>query len=217
MSLHFRPEAVVFDNDGLLVDSEECWSKAEAMMFAERGLDYPASMKAEFIGKTVPATAALMAQRFGEVGNEAALTAQLLTLATEVISAECEPMPGAVELVSSLRGRMPIAVASNSPRAVVEAALRPAGLWGRFDALISCDDVAVGKPAPDLYLKACAVLGATPEHCLAFEDSETGLASARAAGLAVVGVPTLKDIGFDADLVVDSLADPDLLEWVSTW
>jgi HAD superfamily hydrolase (TIGR01509 family) len=217
MALHFRPEAVVFDNDGLLVDSEACWSKAEGMIFAERGLDYPASIKAEFIGKSVPDTVTLMAQRFGEVGNEAAISAQLLKLAAEVIAAEAEPMPGAVELVTSLRGRMPIAVASNSPRALVEAALRPAGLWGRFDAMVSFDQVAAGKPAPDLYLKACALLGASAEHSLAFEDSETGLVSARAAGLAVVGVPTLKNLEFDADLVVDSLADPDLLEWVATW
>lgn len=217
MTLHFRPEAVVFDNDGLLVDSEACWSKAEAIIFAERGLEYPPSIKAEFIGKSVPDTVTLMARRFGEVGNEAAIGTQLLRLAAEIIAAESVPMPGAVELVTSLRGRMPIAVASNSPRPLVEAALRPAGLWGRFDALISFDDVAAGKPAPDLYLKACAALAATPEHCLAFEDSETGLASARAAGLAVVGVPTLKNLEFDADLVVDSLADPDLMEWVATW
>jgi HAD superfamily hydrolase (TIGR01509 family) len=217
MTLHFRPEAVVFDNDGLLVDTESCWTKAEATIFAERGLEYPPAIKAEFIGKSVPDTVALMAQRFGEVGNEAAIGTRLLRLAAEVISAESVAMPGAVELVYSLRGRMPIAVASNSPRGLVEAALRPAGLWGRFDAVVSFDDVAIGKPAPDLYLKACAALAATPEHCLAFEDSETGLASARAAGLAVVGVPTLRNLEFDADLVVDSLADPDLMEWANSW
>ena len=212
--LSTRPAAIVFDNDGLLVDSETCWHEAERLLFTRRGRVYADEQRAEVFGKSVPATAALLAVPLGEVGNESALVEEMLTAVADVIAAEVRPMPGALQLLIHLHGRVPVAVASNSPRHLVELALDRAGLRPFFEVLVSRDDVSAGKPAPDLYLEACARLGVDPAESVAFEDSLVGLASARAAGMRVVGVPSMRGQEFPADLVVDSLADPRLFSWL---
>ena len=143
-----HPAAIVFDNDGLLVDSETCWHEAERSMFTRRGLTYPDALRAEVLGKSVPATAILLAPALGEVGRESALVDEMLTAVADAIAADVVPMPGAVELVRHLHGRMPIAVASNSPRYLVELALDRTGLRPFFEVVVSRDDVAAGKPAP---------------------------------------------------------------------
>jgi HAD superfamily hydrolase (TIGR01509 family) len=121
-----------------------------------------------------------------------------------------EPMPGAVELLDALA--VPTGVASNSPRSFVDRALEVSGLRERFDCVLSADDVARPKPAPDLYLALARGLGADPAACVALEDSPTGVAAARAAGAFVIGVPSLAGIVLDdAHLVADSLADPRVL------
>ncbi|MCC6497553.1 MAG: HAD family phosphatase, partial [Propionibacteriaceae bacterium] len=181
-----RPAGVVFDCDGLLVDTEPCWTVAESAVFAARGLGYGPAEKALFIGKSVPATVELMAGIFGETGNEERIRAEVVDSVGDVIAGQAEPMPGAVELVRLLSGRTPIGVASNSPRVILDIALRRAGLAGAFGAVIAADEVAVPKPAADLYLAACRLLGADPGASIAFEDTETGVAAARAAGMLVV-------------------------------
>ncbi|MFT4110027.1 HAD family hydrolase [Propionicimonas sp.] len=208
-----RPAGIVFDCDGLLMDTEPCWTVAETAVFAARGLPYGPDEKARFIGKSVPATVALMAAIFGEAGNEDAIEVEVLSTIEDVISREAQPMPGALDLVAALQGRLPIAVASNSPRAVLDAALARADLAGAFGAVIAADEVVVPKPGPDLYLTACARLGVSAPESLAFEDTTTGVAAARAAGMAVVGVPSLDPSGFPADIVLASLADPAVLAW----
>lgn len=208
-----RPAGIVFDCDGLLVDTEPCWTVGETAVFAARGLPYGPAEKARFIGLSVPATSALMADIFDEQGNEDAITAHVLGMVAEVIASRAEPMPGAVELVRTLAGRVPIAVASNSPRRLVDLSLARAGLTGVPQAVVAADEVAEGKPAPDLYLTACDLLGVDPAASLAFEDTVTGVTSAHAAGMVVVGVPSLAPDGFPADIVLESLADPRLLAW----
>jgi HAD superfamily hydrolase (TIGR01509 family) len=120
------------------------------------------------------------------------------------------PLPGARELVEALVGRTPIAVASNSPETFVRAALEAAGLAAAFTTVVTADQVAEAKPAPDTYLAACDRLGAGPARSVALEDSPTGVAAARAAGLYVVGVPSLPGVVLEADLVAESLAHPDV-------
>lgn len=208
-----RPAGIVFDCDGLLVDTEPCWTVGESAVFAARGLPYGPREKARFIGLSVPATSALMAEIFDEPGNEDAITAHVLGMVGDVIATRAEPMPGAVDLVRALVGKLPIAVASNSPRRLVDLSLERAGLTGVPQAVVAADEVESGKPAPDLYLAACALLGVDPAASVAFEDTVTGLTSARAAGMTVVGVPSLEPDGFPADLVFGSLADPALLAW----
>ncbi len=210
------PAAIVFDCDGLLVDTEPCWTVAESAVFASRGLPYGPSEKVMFIGKSVPATVELMAGLFGEVGNDEAIYAEVMGTVGEVIIGQAEPMPGASELVRVLSGRMPLGVASNSPRVILDITLRRAGLTHAFGAVIAADEVPVPKPAPDLYLAACRLLGADPRASVAFEDTWTGAAAARAAGMRVVGVPSLEPDGFPADLVLETLADPRLVAWATS-
>ena len=117
------------------------------------------------------------------------------------------PRPGAVELVEGLRGTVPIGIASNSPRALVEAALDAAGLDGRFDVILGVDDVRRPKPDAEIYLAACERLGGAPSRSIALEDSPTGVAAAHVAGLYVIGVPFYPGVELDADEVTGSLAD----------
>lgn len=209
----FRPDGVVFDCDGLLVDTEPCWTVAESAVFADRGLPFGTAEKALLIGKSVPATVELMAELFGEVGNDVAIMADVMGMVGEVIIGQAEPMPGAIELVRALSGRIPLGVASNSPRVILNITLECAGLTGAFGAVIAADEVPVAKPAPDLYLAACRLLGVDPPASLAFEDTWTGAAAARAAGMRVVGVPSLEAEGFPAEVVLASLTDPRLSAW----
>ena len=120
-------------------------------------------------------------------------------------------MPGAEELVRELRGRTPVAVASNTPERLVRGALACAGVAELFDKVVTADQVAAPKPAPDVYLRACELLGAAPSETIALEGSPTGVASAQAAGLFVIGVPSFPGVRLDeADLVAKSLLDPEL-------
>ena len=210
-----RPAGVVFDCDGLLMDTEPLWTVAETAVFASRGLSYGPQEKARFIGKSVPATVAMMAEVFGEVGNEAAIQADVLRTFADVTLRQAEPMPGALELVDLLRHRVPIGVASNSPRAVLDVTLTRAGLTRTFGAVVAADEVPVPKPAPDLYLAACDLLGVPATDCVAFEDTTTGVAAARAAGMTVVAVPSPDHPALGADLVLDSLAHPALVAWAA--
>ena len=118
-----------------------------------------------------------------------------------------EPRPGAPELVEALAGRRRLGVASNSPRKWVESVLESAGLADRFEVVVTSEDVAEPKPAPDVYLRAAELLGSPASEAVALEDSPPGAAAARAAGMYVIAVPYFPDLPLEADLVVDSLAD----------
>ncbi len=213
----WTPAAVVFDCDGLLVDTEPCWTVAETELFARRGFGFGPPEKALVIGKSLPAAADLLAKFFHEPGTGDAIADELLVLVAEVVGRSAEAMPGAAALVRAAAERVPVAVASNSPRSLLDAALSRAGLTGDFPISIAADEVSAAKPAPDLYLAACAALERAAPACLAFEDSMTGLRSALAAGLRTVGVPTLSHETFPADVVFGSLQDARLLAWVDTW
>jgi HAD superfamily hydrolase (TIGR01509 family) len=211
------PAGVVFDSDGLLVDTEPCWTMAETELFARRGLGFGPEQKALVIGRSVPAAAELLTEVFGEPGGAGQIARELLLLVQEAVAGSATAMAGAAELVEAAARRVPVAVASNSPRALLDAALRRARLAGALAVSVAADEVPAAKPAPDIYLTACAALGVPPERCLAFEDSMTGLRSAQAAGLRTVGVPTLPQDDFPADMVIPSLRDERLLAWIGRW
>jgi HAD superfamily hydrolase (TIGR01509 family) len=216
MSLPPDVDAVVFDCDGLLVDTETSWTRAETALFAEHGHPFGLEQKKIVIGTTLEAAGVAMADYFGRPGDGPILAARLHELVAIELAAGADALPGARELVLALLGRVPIAVASNSPRAFVETALTSAGLDDLFDVRLAAEDVVHPKPAPDLYLAACAALGADPARSVAFEDSGTGVASARAAGLHIVGVPSLPGVILDADTVFTSLTDPALIGWAGS-
>jgi HAD superfamily hydrolase (TIGR01509 family) len=208
---------VVFDCDGLLVDTEPCWTIGETQLFARRGIGFGPREKALLIGKSLPTAAEGLAELFGAPGTAAAIAEELMLLVEQAVARSALAMPGALDVVAAAARRVPVAVASNSPRAMLDAALRRGGFDGTFPVSVAADEVVAAKPAPDMYLAACEALGVPPDRCLAFEDSMTGLRSAQAAGLRTVGVPTLRHEPFPADLVFESLADGRLLAWIGRW
>jgi len=209
-------DAVVFDCDGLLVETESGWTRAETAVFAENGFSFGPAEKRLLLGGTLESGGAKMAELFGQPGAGPALAERLAELTWKELRAGAPALPGTLDLVRQLRDRgVPVAVASNSARRLVEVALRSAGLEDLFEVVVTADDVDHGKPAPDLYLQACARLAAGPARSVAFEDSPTGAASARAAGLFVVGVPSVPGTTLAVDALYGSLADPDLRDWAA--
>ena len=186
------------------------WTLAESALFARYGKAFGLDEKRALLGNSGPAAERILERLLERPGRGPQLWAELLRDVVDLMREDgAPPRVGAVELVGELRAaRRPIAVASSSPRAVVGPALAAAGLEGAFDAVVTGDLLQRLKPDPDAYLEACRLLRSDPTDTVALEDSPTGVASARAAGLYVVGVPSVPGVVLDADLVAPSLADP---------
>jgi HAD superfamily hydrolase (TIGR01509 family) len=204
------PSAVCFDNDGLLLETESVWTRAEVELFARRGREFTDDHKRYMIGSAGHVGAAKLEEMLELPGQARALWEELHELVMAELPRGVEPMPGALDLVDALRATgTPMALVSNSARDFVELALRTAGVEDLFGIVLTRDDVAEGKPAPDLYLKACAALGAEPAEAVGLEDTATGVAAVKAAGMTAIGVPSFPGVTLDdADLVAASLADP---------
>jgi HAD superfamily hydrolase (TIGR01509 family) len=206
-------EAIVFDNDGLLLDTEHAWTRAEVVLFERHGATFTEDHKRELIGTSRAESAVKLERLLDLPGRGEALMDELHELVMTEVAAGVPPRPGAVELVAAARAAgFPLGLASNSSREFVERVLAVSALAnGHFDVVVSADDVAAGKPAPDIYLAACAALRAAPERSVALEDSPTGVAAARAAGMYVIAVPYFPDTAIEgASLVARSLADPEV-------
>jgi HAD superfamily hydrolase (TIGR01509 family) len=205
-------DAVIFDNDGLLLDTEEAWTRAERTLFEQRGRDFTIEHKRSLIGSARTAAGLKLEAMLELPGAGEELMDELHGLVMEEVLDGVPPRPGALELLSRLADAgMPLALASNPEPDFVERTLSGVGLLadGPFRAIVTAADVRNPKPAPDIYIEACRRLGAAPTTAVALEDSPTGVASAAAAGLFVVGVPYLPGTQMpDSDLLVDSLADP---------
>jgi HAD superfamily hydrolase (TIGR01509 family) len=203
-----KPLAVVFDNDGLLLDTEPCWTSAQEALFRSHGQVFDLAAKHALVG-TSPRTAAPILERLlSQPHSGQVLSDEMYSLALVEISNGAAPRPGAVELVARLRSAgVPVAVASNAPRRHLLAGLRRVGMQDAFGIVLGVDDVCQPKPAPDLYLAACRALKVAPAAAIALEDSPPGVAAARAAGLRVIGIPSVPGVLLAADLVAGSLAD----------
>jgi len=211
------PAAVVFDNDGLLLDTESVWTRAEQDLFERRGLDFTAQHKHELVGTSAEIAGGILERRLDEPGRAAELIEELNELVVAELEHGVEAMVGARDLLEALRQRgTPIGLVSNSPLAFVRRSLEIVGLDGHFDVVLSAHEVAAPKPAPDPYLEACHRLGVEPGPAVvALEDSPTGVAAARAAGLTVIGVPSLDGIELEeAHEVAASLLDSVVARWL---
>jgi HAD superfamily hydrolase (TIGR01509 family) len=209
-----RSEAVVFDNDGLLLDTEVAWTRAEEDLFLRHGSVFTIEHKRDLIGCARATAAQKLEGMLALPGEGEALMDELHELVMEELLAGVEPMPGAIDLLDALRaaGR-PIALASNSVRDFVARALDVSGIAGRFGAILTAQDITHPKPAPDIYLAACAAIGADPARSAGLEDTRTGIAALRAAGMLAIGVPSLPGVVLDgAHLVAASLADSTVYE-----
>lgn len=216
MELPERVSAIVFDCDGLLLDTEPAWTVGEAAVFAESGFDFGPARKKLVIGKSITAACAAMADHFGRPGTGAELVVRLLELVEAQLLLGVAPLPGVVALLDGLGDRVLIAVASNSPRRFLDVSLAGSGLADRFAVTVSADEVEYPKPHPELYRETFARLGADPTRGVALEDSATGIASARASGAFVLTVPSLPGGNLDGDYITASLADPAVIEWAQT-
>jgi HAD superfamily hydrolase (TIGR01509 family) len=211
------PDAVVFDNDGLLLDTESVWTRAEQDLFARRGAEFTPADKRELVGTSAAIAGAVLERRLGEPGRAAELIEELNALVVAELEHGVEAMIGARELLRKLRERgTPIGLVSNSPLVFVRRSLELAGFEGHFDVVLSAHEVAAPKPAPDPYLEACRRLGVDPgPSVVALEDSPTGVAAARAAGLTVIGVPSVVGVDLDeAHHLAESLLDSVIVELV---
>jgi HAD superfamily hydrolase (TIGR01509 family) len=214
MPLRF-PAAVVFDNDGLLLDTESVWTRAERDLFERRGAEFTPADKRQLVGTSAAIAGGLLERRLREPGRAAALIEELNELVVAELEHGVEAMIGARELLERLRERgTPIGLVSNSPVAFVRRSLELAGFREHFDVVISAHEVAAPKPAPDPYLEACRRLVVQPgPDVVALEDSPTGVAAARAAGLTVIGIPSVAGIELEeAHQIAESLLDAGVAE-----
>ncbi|HEU4738265.1 MAG TPA: HAD family phosphatase [Solirubrobacterales bacterium] len=210
MPRELLPDAVVFDNDGLLLDTESVWTRAEEDLFERRGLEFTPADKRELVGTSAEIAGGILERRLGEPGRAEELIEELNVLVVAELEHGVEAMIGARELLERLRERgTPIGLVSNSPLRFVQRSIEIVGFETHFDVVISAHEVVAPKPAPDPYLEACRRLGVEPgPNVIALEDSPTGVAAARAAGLTVIGVPSIEGIALDeAHHLAESLLD----------
>jgi HAD superfamily hydrolase (TIGR01509 family) len=204
------PDAVVFDNDGLLLDTESVWTRAEQDLFQRRSLSFTPADKRELVGTSAAAAGRVLERRLEAPGRAGELIEELNELVVAELEHGVEAMVGARELIHALRERRtPVAVVSNSPPEFVRRSLEIVAFEGSFDAIVSAHETAAPKPAPDPYLEACRRLGVEPGPAVvALEDSPTGVAAARAAGLTVIGVPSIDGVALEeAHHIAESLLD----------
>jgi HAD superfamily hydrolase (TIGR01509 family) len=204
------PDAVVFDNDGLLLDTESVWTRAERDLFERYRVEFTAAHKRELVGTSAEVAGGILERRLSEPGRAAALIEELNELVVAELEHGVEAMVGARELLHRLGERgTPLGLVSNSPLRFVRRSLEIVGFEDRFDVVLSAHEVAAPKPSPEPYLEACRRLGVEPGPAVvALEDSPTGVAAARSAGLTVIGVPSLDGIALEqAHHIAESLLD----------
>ncbi|MGA2527838.1 MAG: HAD family phosphatase [Acidimicrobiales bacterium] len=203
--------AVVFDCDGVLVDSEKAWFVGIVEVFQRRGIQELVTGPASSLyGASVGDVVSVLERELGEPLDTEAVTKEVFDAILAAIADGVVAMDGAVELLETIRGSRPLAVASNGSRETVEASLKAASIPFVFDAIVAVEPPLRPKPAPDVYLHACELLGVDPTDAIAVEDSLPGAKAARAAGMTVVGLGSADGLNKTADQVVANLGDQGL-------
>ncbi|MFN8527646.1 MAG: HAD family phosphatase [Anaerolineae bacterium] len=188
----FCPQAVIFDMDGLLVDSEPVWALAERAVVEARGVVHNLALQDGLVGLRLDEYWNKMAAIYTLTDSIPVLIEDIVTRMQTLIPQQVETRPGAVELLTYLHERkVPIAIASSSPISIIDSVVDSKGWRDIFAVRVSGDEVAAGKPAPDVYLEAARRLGADPRTTLALEDSVNGARAAVAAGMICYAVPDL--------------------------
>jgi HAD superfamily hydrolase (TIGR01509 family) len=204
--------AVVFDLDGVLIDSEPVWEQVRRGLVAERGGHWAPDAQRKLMGMSTPEWAGYLSGDLGVGLPPDEVAKEVIDRMAARYTEHVPFMNGAVDAVHRFAARWPLGLASSSPPMLIETVLTSAGLRSCFSVVMSTEQVAHGKPAPDIYLAVTAGLGFPPAECAAVEDSSNGLRSAGAAGLHVIAVPQATyppdaDALAQASLVLPSLAD----------
>ncbi|MBW6438550.1 HAD family phosphatase [Actinoplanes hulinensis] len=182
-------EAIVFDLDGVIIDTEEVWEEVRRAYVAEHGREFLPDSQDRMMGMSTGEWSAHLAGEVGVPRTAPEVAADVLGRMAGRYREALPLIPGSVETVRALGARYRLALASSSARILIDQVLETAGLTGAFEVTLSTEEVPRGKPAPDVYLEAVGKLGLTPGVCAAVEDSSNGLRSAAAAGLTVIAVP----------------------------
>ncbi len=205
-----KVRAVVFDLDGVLVDSEELWDVVRRAVAAEAGRPWPTGATRAMQGMSTAEWSAYLTDSVGVPVAPEEVAATVVDRMAAQYDTRLPLLPGAVEVVERLGRRWPLGVASSSPRRLIDTVLELAGLAQRFQVSVSTEQVGAGKPSPAVYQTVVQRLGVDPSQAIAIEDSSNGLRSAATAGLGVLAVPNAafppsEDALALADVVVDSL------------
>ena len=212
-------DALVFDLDDLLLDSERAWLDAKEQLVRDTGGTWRPEASRAMLGMSSVEWSRYMHDELGVDLPPEQISRQVADRLMAMYRKRLPLLPGATQAVASLAGRWPLGLASSSNRPVIELVLDLADFRQYFAATVSSEEVAHGKPAPDVYLEAARRLGAEPSRCVAIEDSGNGLRSARAAGMTTVAIPNRQFPPDEADLrqagaVIDSLHQlrPELID-----
>jgi HAD superfamily hydrolase (TIGR01509 family) len=212
------PAAVVFDLDGVLIDSEPVWNAARAALVRERGGTWDERATTDMMGMSSKEWSSYMHDRLGVPMTPAEINDDVVRRVASTYEQGLPLLPHALETVRELGANWPLGLASSSNRPIIDLVLERSGVRACFAAVVSSEEVAHGKPAPDVYLAAARELDVDPKDCAAVEDSTNGIKSAVAAGMRTIAVPNRQfrpddDVLASAAVVVPSLAEvtPDLV------
>ena len=182
-------DAVVFDMDGVIVDSEQVWDDVREQLTKERGGRWHDGAQAAMMGMSSPEWSAYMHDEIGLSESHEEINAEIVARMLERYREQLPLIDGAVEAVRRLAPEFRLGIASSSNRPLIETVLEHAGIAELFDAVVSSEEVDRGKPAPDVYVEAMRRLGAKPVRTAAIEDSSNGIRAAHAAGMRVIALP----------------------------
>jgi HAD superfamily hydrolase (TIGR01509 family) len=203
--------AVVFDMDGLLVDSEQVWDGVREELARERGGNWHPDAQRDMMGMSSPEWSRYMHDRIGLSESPDEINRIVVERMLEKYAAGPPWVPHALDAVNRIAEAYKLGLASSSNRELIDAVLDAGGIRTLFAATVSSEEVARGKPAPDVYLEAARRLGVDPGACVAVEDSHSGIRSAKAAGMGCVAVPNVHfppgDAVREADVILGSIAD----------
>jgi HAD superfamily hydrolase (TIGR01509 family) len=202
-------EAVVFDLDGVLIDSEQVWDDVRERLVRERGGRWHERAQRDMMGLSSQEWSRYMQERLGLRETPEEINAEVVRRMLERYADGPPWLPGALDAVRRMADAFPLGLASSSNRELIDAVLEAGGITQLFRATVSSEEVGRGKPAPDVYLEAARRLGVAPERAAAIEDSESGIRSGRAAGMLVVAIPNshyppAAEALAAADVVLDS-------------
>ncbi|KAA2251434.1 HAD family phosphatase [Solihabitans fulvus] len=205
-------DAVVFDLDGVLIDSERTWDEVRRAVVAEHGGRWLPEATRAMLGMSTPEWAAYLVNSLGALTTPERIAQEVTARMVRRVAEDPPVLPGAVDTVRTVAARWPVGIASSAPPALIDVVLRATGLTDTVRVTLSSEQVGAGKPAPDVYLAAAKALSVPARECAAVEDSTNGLRSALAAGMAVYALPNRHfppdpEVLAEATAVLDDISD----------